>query len=64
MKLFDDYTKWEVLETYNVEGTEFCVQVRMNKRTHFKEFKVNKICGYGYYNKITPEQINNATKEG
>lgn len=58
MKLFD-YTKWEVLETYNVEGIVFCVQVRMNNRTGFKHFKVSKITtGYGCYANITPQKIN------
>lgn len=42
MKLFN-YTKWEVLETYNNNGVSFCVQVRMNRSSGFKEFKTNRI---------------------
>lgn len=44
MKIFD-FTKWEVLEVYEYEATVYCVQVRMNKRTGFKKFKVSRITG-------------------
>lgn len=43
MKKLFDFTKWEVLETYTDNGTSYCVQVRMNKRTGFKHFKVTRI---------------------
>jgi hypothetical protein len=41
--LFGDYTKWEVLEVYKYDAVDFCVQVRMNKRTGFRKFKVTRI---------------------
>lgn len=44
MKLFD-YTKWEILEIYVHHGIQWAIQVRMNKRTGLKKFKVTRITG-------------------
>jgi len=64
MKLFD-YTKWEVLETYKNDGSDFCVQVRMNKRTGFKHFRVTRITSrFGYCSiNFSVDKINSLTKE-
>ena len=63
MKLFD-YTKLEVLETYKNDGSDFCVQVRMNKRTGFKHFRVTRITSrWGWCSVSFPvEKINALTK--
>lgn len=64
MKLFD-YTKWEVLEVYEYNGRNYCVQVRMNKKTGFKHFSVNSITGnfHGFYKRIEIVKINELTKQ-
>ena len=59
MKFFPSYTKWSILETYNHEGTWFCVFVRLNKNSGMKSFKVKRITRcYHYVNKaFTKEMI-------
>ena len=43
MKRFFDFTKWEILESYAHNYANYVVQVRMNKATGFKHFKVTQI---------------------
>ncbi len=63
-KKFFDFTKWQVLETYTHNGTALCVQVRMNKRTGYKFFRVNRITTkFGYCSLPFPvEKINELTE--
>lgn len=62
MKLFD-YTKWEVLETYQQSGAWYFVQVRMNKKTGFKYFKTTRITSKyeSCYKVIEVDTINKLT---
>jgi hypothetical protein len=63
MKKLFDYTPWQVLEIYSDSACYFCVQVRMNKRTGFKHFKVNRVTSMFNccHNPISLEKINELT---
>lgn len=63
IRMFWNPTKWEVLEAYSYGLTWYCVQVRMNRATGFKHFRVRRITGQ-FHNaniSITKEMIDKAT---
>ena len=37
--IFPEYTKWEILEVFTDRNAYYCVQVRANKNTGFKQFR-------------------------
>lgn len=37
------YTKWQVLNFYESNIDIFCIQARINKKTGFMHFKVNRV---------------------
>ncbi len=64
MKRFFDFTKWQVLESYSHDYANYVVQVRMNKVTGFKHFKVIKVTNvYSWWHKgFESEKINALTQ--
>jgi hypothetical protein len=37
--LFPEYSKWEILEVYSDRNCYYCLQVRANKMTGYKQFR-------------------------
>jgi len=60
MKVFNRWSKWELLEIYIFDYDYFTVHVRMNLNTGFKQFKVKKIINkcLSHLPKVSPEHIN------
>ena len=43
MKLFADFTPWEILEIFSHKNAHYCLQVRANKSTGMKYFRTTMI---------------------
>jgi hypothetical protein len=58
MKLFTDYTPWEILEIFSHKNAYYCLQVRANKSTGMKYFRTSMII-----ETESPSQMKNITIE-
>lgn len=60
ISLLPKKTKWELIDIYFFDSSTYTVQVRMNLKTGFKQFRVTKIINYSYCipTKITVADVN------
>jgi hypothetical protein len=58
MKLFANYTPWEILEIFSHKNAYYCLQVRANKVTGMKYFRTSMII-----ETESPAQMKNITIE-
>lgn len=42
-KMFNRFTKWEIVKVYNLLLDTYCVQARKNKKSGLMVFRVDKI---------------------